>query len=433
MQNNFDDWGDEAPSASSSQRTGTGGWHWLLSLIAIVIVALFSFAMAYLTRRVEERPVWMMGLIFMIPAAALMLAAIMVESATSAMTPGTSRKPQIILAIVATIATFLVGCICDLIYLAGFRKPPMPAMSVYNRITVSDRIILVKDRTLSMNENDVQQQAVDAVSLILDRAGENWEIGYVDDTASIAPQAATAEAKQQLLAAANIAPDRGRLYYSTVLSEALTMAAGGERTTRIVLFTDGAHPWSENGDGDLTEAMTAAGAQVWCIAPEGTALDPVLEGLIVRTGGKRLKPSEALAVTDQIEHTAFEEKVAPAEHQQELNLQLDLVRNQDRSAQIITFVMLLLEGLSLGICLSLMMSSAGQFRAQYIISPLMGVAAFVLLKLIWKSDDLSTWWIKEGICFSLLGIVFMRKNLFRSKTKAVKAAAAADNYDTDWG
>ena len=433
MQNNYDDWGDEASSASSSsQRTGTGGWHWLLSLVAIVTVALLSFAMAYLTRRVEERPVWMMGLIFMVPTAALMLAAMLVESATSAMTPGTSRKPQIILAVVATIATFLVGCICDLIYLAGFRKPPMPAQSVYNRVTVSDRLILVRDRTLSMKENDAGQQAADAVSLILGRAGESWEIGFTDGTVSIAPQAAVPEVKQQLLDAANTVPDQGRLYYSTVLSEALAMAAGGERTTRIVLFTDGAHPWSENGDGDLTEEMTAAGVQVWCVVPEGATLDPTLEKLVARTGGKRLKPAEALAVTDRVEHVVFEEKVAPAEHQEELNLQLDLVRNRDRSAQVITFVMLLLEGLSLGICLSLMMSSAGQFRAQYIISPLMGVAAFVLLKLIWKSDDLTTWWIKEGICFSLLGIVFMRKNLFRSKAKTVKAAAAPADND-DWG
>jgi len=178
--------------------------------------------------------------------------------------------------------------------------------------------------------------------------------------------------------------------------------------------------------------MTAAGVQVWCVVPEGATLDPTLEKLVARTGGKRLKPAEALAVTDRVEHVVFEEKVAPAEHQEELNLQLDLVRNRDRSAQVITFVMLLLEGLSLGICLSLMMSSAGQFRAQYIISPLMGVAAFVLLKLIWKSDDLTTWWIKEGICFSLLGIVFMRKNLFRSKAKTVKAAAAPADND-DWG
>ena len=89
-----------------------------------------------------------MGLIFMVPTAALMLAAMMVEGATSAMTPGTSRKPQIIVAIAATIATFLVGCICDLIYLTGFRKPPVPAQSVYTTVSVSDRLILVKDRTL---------------------------------------------------------------------------------------------------------------------------------------------------------------------------------------------------------------------------------------------------------------------------------------------
>ena len=136
------------------------------------------------------------------------------------------------------------------------------------------------------------------------------------------------------------------------------------------------------------------------------------------TGGKTLRPSEVLIATDQLEYPCFEENVKPAEHQEELNLQLDLIRNRDRSAQIITFVMLLLEGLSLGICLSLMLSSAGQFRAQYIISPLMGVLAFVLLKLVWKTDDLSRWWIAEGICFSLLGVVFMKKNLFSNRTSS---------------
>ena len=76
------------------ERPGSGGWHWLLSIVAIVIVSALSMGMAYLTRTVEERPVWMMGLIFMVPTAALMIAVMMVEKATSAMTPSTSRRPQ---------------------------------------------------------------------------------------------------------------------------------------------------------------------------------------------------------------------------------------------------------------------------------------------------------------------------------------------------
>ena len=289
MPNDFDEWADGTPSGSSQKRAGSGGWHWLLSVVAIVIVSLFSFAMAYLTRRVEERPVWMMGLIFMVPTAALMLAALLVEGATSAMTPGTSRKPQIIAAIAATIITFLVGCICDLIYLEAFRKPPASASSEYTKITVSDRLILVKDRTISMDENGTGAQVTDALSLILDHADEEWEIGFTDEVRKIMPEPATAERKQELLAAAKMKPDRGRLYYQTVLKDALEMAAGGERTTRIVLFTDGIHPWSENGDGDLTEEMLGSNAVVYCVVPENASIDSVLEKLISRTGGKVLK------------------------------------------------------------------------------------------------------------------------------------------------
>ena len=430
MQNSFNEWEDGDSSASSAKRTGTGGWHWILSVIAVLTVSLFSFGMAFLTRRVEERPVWMMGLIFMIPTAALMLAAMMVESATSAMTPGTSRKPQIIVAVAATVITFMVGCICDLIYLEGFRKPPARAQSEYSKIIVSDRLVLVKDRTISMTENGADQRTVEAISAILDRAGESWEIGFTDGKDEIRPQPATPEGKQRLMNAAKIKPDQGRLYYRTLLENALKMSAGGERTTRIILFTDGAHPWSENGDGDLTEAMISSNTVLWCVAPEDTALDPVLVKLIERTGGKTLRPSEVLIATDQLEYPCFEENVKPAEHQEELNLQLDLIRNRDRSAQIITFVMLLLEGLSLGICLSLMLSTAGQFRAQYIISPLMGVLAFVLLKLVWKTDDLSRWWIAEGICFSLLGVVFMKKNLFSNRTSSFRITE--ETNDSDW-
>ena len=430
MQNDFDEWADESSSGSSQKRTGTGGWHWVLSIVAIVIVSLFSFAMAYLTRRVEERPVWMMGLIFMVPTAALMLAAMMVEGVTSAMTPGTSRKPQIIVAIAATIVTFLVGCICDLIYLEGFRRPPALASSEYKKIHISDRMILAKDRTLSMDENGAGTQAADAISMILDQAGEEWEIGFTDNVQKIAPEPATPERKKQLLDAARTKPDTGRLYYQDILKDALGMAAGGERRTKIILFTDGLHPWSENGDGDLTEEMLSSNASVYCVVPDTLSIDPVLEGLTERTGGKMLKPSEVLISADRFEHPGYEENIKPAEHQDELNLQLDLVRNRDRAALIITFVMLMLEGLSLGICLSLMLSSTGQFRAQYIISPIMGILAFVLLKLVWKTDDLTNWWIAEGICFSLLGVVFMKKNLFSRRTASSHFAVSTD--DGDW-
>lgn len=428
MQSGFDDWNDEGIPAT--RRIGGGGWHWVLTLVALLIVALFTFAMAFLTRKVNERPVWMMGLIFMVPTAALMFAAMLVEGATSAMTPDTSRKPQIILAITATIMTFLVGCICDLIYQEGFRKPLVHGSTTWERTVETDRLILVTDNTKSMADNGAAAKTNEAVAAILKLSGENWEIGLTDGTQTVAAAAASQAQRDKLLAAAKAAPDQGRLYYADQLKKALEMAAGGERKTRIVFFTDGVHPWSRTAGEDLTDQCVAANVSVWFVLPKGTEPDPTAKALAERTGGRILAFDEAAAVTDRISHPAYNETAKAAEIPKNDLMKQDLVRNKDRSAVIITLIMLLLEGLSLGICLSLMMSASGQFRAQYIISPLMGVLAFVLLKLVWSSDDLSTWWIKEGICFSLLGLVIMMKN--RVVGSSQSSVSRMDSTDPDF-
>ena len=94
--------------------------------------------------------------------------------------------------------------------------------------------------------------------------------------------------------------------------------------------------------------------------------------------------------------------------------------------------MLLLEGLSLGVCISLMLSLKGQFRIQYIISPLMGLLAFVLLKFIWDNNDImTTWWLKEGIAFSLLGIVLMNRNRSRGAAR-LSASRPVNAMNDDW-
>ena len=57
----------------------------------MVLVGGLSFLMAYLTKDVQERSVWLMDLIFMVPAGAMFLAAMTMEFALGAMTPRVSR------------------------------------------------------------------------------------------------------------------------------------------------------------------------------------------------------------------------------------------------------------------------------------------------------------------------------------------------------
>ena len=75
-----------------------------------------------------------------------------------------------------------------------------------------------------------------------------------------------------------------------------------------------------------------------------------------------------------------------------------------------TGIMLILEGLVIGLGMWLMLSVHGQLRVQMIISPLMGAAGLVLLKYVGFNAELDYWWIIEGAAFTLLGIVFMTKN-----------------------
>ncbi len=415
MQNEFDNWGDSGTNTGNTQNDfrmapGRGGWHWLQTLTALVITGLFSMLCAYLTRNVEERPVWMMGLIFMMPTAALMTATMIVEKAVSAMTPSTSRRPQLILAITATVLTLVVACLCDLIYLYGFKKPLPPAGMQTVASEVSDRLVLITDRTLSMQENGNDGRSAEIVSLLLDRSAANQETGMISGGDGIDPAPLTEEQKNRLKEMAGRPANQGRLYYGDAVSRALEMLEKGKREIpgRVVVVSDGRHSWSLNEVKDLKERCLKDNVSVYSVQL-GTGTDPVLSSLVRATGGLEVEGAEAEKVLEGTRKLQYRSEVTPAPVEEKLKL--DLLRNREPAAILISCIMLVLEGLSLGICLSLMLSVRGQFRLQYIISPVMGLLAFALLKYIWNNDDIATtWWIKEGVAFSLLGIVLMKRN-----------------------
>lgn len=368
-----------------------------------------------------------------------MLAAMMVEGATSAMTPGTSRGPQIKLAVAATIATFLVGVVCDLVYLQGFKKELIPAKTQVEAYETVDRLILIVDPTQSM-EGTAFSQEKDAVSKILDAMEESWLVGMVrsseSSTEKVEIKALSDAQKTKLLQLAQKTPDQGRMYYANALKTALEMAEGAGKEqgtyTRIVILTDGNHPWSEYGGTDLAERCRKDDVTISCVML-GNTLDETLETYIRQTGGSAVQAGQAVSLLGGMRKTMYREQVKAAEIPKEEKLSQDLIRNSDTAAKVITLVMLLFEGLSLGVCLSLMLSLRGQFRAQYLISPLMGVLAFVLLKIVWQfMDDPSGWWLKEGLSFSLLGLVLMMRNYGASSGRS-PARGGSPSGSQDFG
>ena len=76
-----------------------------------------------------------------------------------------------------------------------------------------------------------------------------------------------------------------------------------------------------------------------------------------------------------------------------------------RSSLWTSAIMLVAEGLAIGVALTLMLSRRGQRRFQPVLSVLMGVAAVLLLIL----PETGTW-LNEAAAFSCFGLVLMKKN-----------------------
>ena len=74
------------------------------------------------------------------------------------------------------------------------------------------------------------------------------------------------------------------------------------------------------------------------------------------------------------------------------------------------------------ICISLMLSVSGQKRFQMILSPMMAMLSFVMVKFLGTPDSnpVDLWWLWEGLSFLPLGVIFMNGNDTASmKSRAV--------------
>ena len=96
----------------------------------------------------------------------------------------------------------------------------------------------------------------------------------------------------------------------------------------------------------------------------------------------------------------------------------DLLRDREPASVAIAGVLFVLEGLVLGIALSLMLSHQRQKRFQLLLSPLMGIVAFLICKPL--AYPLAPAWVNEAVMFALFGIVLMRKNRTTNRGNVVR-------------
>lgn len=461
----MDDWNgsNEFEEGASGQSPGTGssntgivrgGWHWLMTLVCLFTVTALSFLMAWLTKDTTNRPFWMIGAIFTVPTLGMFAAAMLVEQKTSAMTPTTSRKSQYLVALIAIVSTFAVGCIFDVLYQHGVMELVIrnwaddnPPQKVY-----SDIVLLV-DKSSSLGENNKDAENRKAIQEWLDGMDDYARIGLItfsDGVIQKVPVGKLSNNRRSIDNALNHSTG-GATNFDVSLYHAFRMIDSAEdgrdpdRTTQIIAITD--------AEAELPQKAMEAYAQlgreknvafyIVHLGQKVPASNPLMK-LANATGGTGTSVGVA-ELSQYFEEIQVVQEPDWNEYYSDLRnkIDFDLIRVSDPAANLICGLMLGLEGLAIGLCLMIMLSVTGQKRIQPLISVLMAGAAFVFLKVIGPGvgpvKEIARLefpqWQLEGISFSLLGIVFMTKNRFRRKDNGSGSGPSAswENGFDDFG
>lgn len=430
------DFNDESVKRSNVKQGRRGshrGWYFPLTILGLVLVGGLSILMCFLTKEVKDRPLWLMGLIFMVPAGAMFFSAMLLEFSTGVMTPATSRKPQVIVAVVATLLTFMVGCICDAIYLyGGVRNAGVNFILAVDRGDTIGWAAYEQDNSPTRGDelNACAERLLAKMPAYTDVGAFAFQWGTPDHVLPIQKAKKNfLEAFPQLLTAGG---EYGVSYYSALEKAAdMAEAANNKLPTRIILLTGGNEAvYLLNDQGDVhntienvaeysTKTLKDATSQqaivqrlkdaectLYVVSPTGE-VDPALTQAAQETGGLCVSIAEAETMPQFVSI---------------ITIDGDMLRATSTPAKILTGVMLLLEGLVMGICISLMLSVSGQKRFQMILSPLMAALSFVMVKFLGTPDSnpVDLWWLWEGLSFLPLGLIFMNGN----DTASMKSRAA---------
>ena len=380
-----------------------GPWHWALTLLALLIVGGLSFLMAYLTKDIEKRPALLMGLIFAVPMAAMFLASLLLEHCTCAMTPSFLRKTQAIIALTAVTATFGVGTLCDWIYLESYAS-----QSEYRTVFVLD-----KSSSMGTGAGSNNEKLIQAMKSVLTGMSPTEEVGLVLFGTDVLNYTAIRPLgennhRDTLISTIRTTAPTGLTNFTAALDRAISLidshqASRGDNVQyRIIFLTD----------GDDTEG----------IANSITRISNTCRNKQIMVHGVAFSPAGDLDALSTLIHTTGGQTVRADDMDQLIEVMTiltkndaDMLRSDHKDAKLMTAIMLCLEGIVIGVGLWLMLSVHGQFRVQAVLSPIMGVAALVLLKYAGFTADADNWWIVEGVAFSLLGVVFMTRNRLFSK------------------
>jgi len=401
------------------QSVNNGPWDVLLTVITLGATAAAAFLMAYLTKDIATRPFWLLGLCFAVPVAALMFSAWCKEKIFPSMTPNTSRKAQLILVLCSILAAAVVGCFSQFSNKEAAEAVVQEGWS---------NALIILDKSGSMNDGVKNENATSAVIRLVEKMNEDTRVGLLidvdwerkefdDHMIPIAPL--TNDHRAEIVSMAGYFSD-GVAEFKSSLEKAYEMISNEEdpSTFTILYLSDGVDYYDDDVNmalnaKDFYERFNLLGVKINYIYVDANHSNE-LEKLAELTSGTSIYAVHADEITDKMQQIATVTTLVYKDALRDIN--------DSTLAKIVTAVLLLLLGILIGFSLTIMFSLQGQKRAQLIISPLMALSAFLLLA--FGKDIIPTAWIREGIAFSLLGVVIMRCNLVgTARHKSVSTSA----------
>lgn len=423
------------------------GLHWIQTLVVLLVTACVSYLLnLVLDIRYAADPflnprlVLNNALFFAILSAAILLTVFFLEAATSAMTPRFSRKPQLIVAAIAVILCALIGGLTEMFFVRIFVEPqiaptptpvvtatppptstPTPTPTTAPTPTPAPRaetIIFALDKSYSMDgsRNDESIRALNIITQELTRDSTIGLIvfngGIID---SIPLKENTPEHRLSIMTAASCEPE-GTTDFPSVMEEAIYLvrsaALPANTRVKLVFITDGV-----GGNVDrYALSCQALNIQVFCVMI-GYSSSENLEKVIQETKGKFVSVNDSKDILNAAVSVVIEPTAAPVVTSSPTPAptpsptpsptpepQIGNMLYTTPDSDLYVVVMFVLIGLVLGITLTLMLSLEGQFRFQLLLSPLMGLVAFLLIH--YGLIPESAYWL----AYLPFGIVLMRRN-----------------------
>ena len=416
-------------SKKAQQSRNTGGLNVGMTVACFLAVTAVSFLTAWLLKD-TVRNFLLMGVTFAAPFAALMCSAMAVEKATARMTPITSRNAQMICILVTVVAAFVIGCLAELLH--------QPV--VIEHVEPEYDYLIVLDKSGSMVFQELEEPGKKALHELVSQMEDGNNLGIVAFGSNVVGEQAIRpldSEQRQLIDAVIDTPNIITTQYDpethttysegdgTQFTNAMSAAKRlieampeWTRTVRIILVTDGDSDSRGNFDAFNTWAerlnsQTPGEKRVELCAIQlgSTPMLDMVKDAVNKTGGTiydNVKVEELAKQLQSLKNTLIIPE--PVDTLKATYAGQTADGKPNTPYMILTCVLMILQGFLCGFALKIMFSYQGQFRFQTILSPLMGLCAFLLLN-FGRYLGIAPAWICEAVAFSAFGLVFMRENL----------------------